>query len=112
VVEVVKGSFALKGQFMKHVEHVECERCLRAVKCRGEPTSSHELGSFVDNTVGTTVAKVHRYVVDTRGVDDEEFWRSCLGRRAGCATVTKLDLKTKLLESGLFKKEAIPELVK
>jgi hypothetical protein len=33
---------------MKRIEHVEGECGLRTIECRGKPTSSHDLCSFVD----------------------------------------------------------------
>ena len=104
MVEVVKSSFSLKREFMKSIEHIKGECCLRAITCHWKPAGSHDLRPFMDYAIGSAVAKVNRDVVDTRGIDDHEIWWSRLGRRTGSATMTELDLKTKFLESCLLEK--------
>ena len=104
VVKVIKGRFTLKGKFVEGVEDVEGEGCLWSIDRGRKPTGTQDLGSFMDKTVGTAVAKINRHMVDAGRINNEEIWWTSLGQRARCATMTKLNPKAQFLKIGLVEK--------
>ena len=104
MVKVIKGHFTLKGKFVEGVEDVEGEGCLWLIDRGRKPTGTQDLGSFMDKTVGTAVAKINRHMVDAGRINNEEIWWTSLGQRARCTAMTKLNLKAQFLKIGLVKK--------
>jgi hypothetical protein len=90
MVEVVECCFALKSQFLKHLQDTERKDHFGAIKSCWEPTNSKQLVPSVHKTVASTIAEIHRHKVHTADIKNDEI--GCCWNGAGTTSTPMAQL--------------------
>ena len=79
---------------MECVEAVECENCFQLIEHGREPASMQKLSALMDEPVCATITEINGDVMDSRCVENAEFFRASGWEWTWSTAMPKLDTKT------------------